>query len=154
MNKEGLISAIVSLTIISVVLVTVVSSVIGNKRIVGPVMVLFGFIPWIPLILSERGIKSTGADIIFGIMDTGPLAIAALLGAEYAGVLGAIVGSAVGDSITDGFAGLFEGKFSEYLRQHGIEEARTALSSSMGKMSGCLLGAGTTLTIAWTVLGL
>ncbi len=154
MDKEGLISALVSLAIISIVLVATISSVIQNKKMIGPVMVIFGFIPWIPLILSERGIKSTGADIIFGIMDTGPLVIAALVGAEYAGILGAIVGSAVGDSITDGFAGVFEGKFSEYLRRQGIEEARTALSSSMGKMSGCLLGAGTTLTIAWTVLGL
>ena len=154
MDKEGLISALVSLVIISVVLVAVISFVIYDKKIVGPVMVLFGFMPWIPLKISEREIKSTGADIVFGIMDTGPLVIVAMIGAEFAGVLGAIVGSAVGDAITDGFAGVFEGRVAEYLRRHEIEEARTALSSSMGKMSGCLLGAGTMITIAWTIIGL
>lgn len=67
-------------------------------------------------------------------------------------MLGAVVGGVVGDSITDGLAGLFEGRVAEYLRKHGIEEARTPLSSSMGKMSGCLIGAGITLTIAWSIL--
>ncbi|GAH09756.1 unnamed protein product, partial [marine sediment metagenome] len=72
--------------------------------------------------------------------------------ANYGGVIGAIVGGAVGDSVTDGFAGIFEGKVSEYLRRHGIDEARTPVSSSLGKMSGCLIGIGITLTIAWSVL--
>ena len=43
---------------------------------------------------------------------------------------------------------------AESLRRHGIEEARTPLSSSMGKMSGCLLGSGLVLTVAWTLLRL
>jgi len=102
--------------------------------------------------LSGRTITSTGADIIFGAIDTGILGILALIGASFAGVLGAIVGGAVGDSITDGFAGLFEGRVAEYLRKHGIEESRTPLSSSMGKMSGCLMGVGIVLTIAWSIL--
>ncbi|MCK5553751.1 MAG: hypothetical protein KAJ09_11440 [Deltaproteobacteria bacterium] len=75
----------------------------------------------------------------------------ALGGTRFAGVLGAIVGGAVGDAITDGFAGLFEGRMAEYLRKHGIEESRTPLSSSMGKMSGCLIGVGIVLTIAWSI---
>ncbi|HUT04618.1 MAG TPA: hypothetical protein VM163_12095 [bacterium] len=65
---------------------------------------------------------------------------------------GAIVGGAIGDAITDGFAGLFEGKVAESLRKRQIEETRTALSSSMDKMSGCLFGVGLVLTIAWTLL--
>lgn len=69
-------------------------------------------------------------------------------------MLGAIIGGAVGDSITDGLAGLFEGKMAEYLRKHGIEEARTPLSSSMGKMSGCLIGVGIVLTVVWGLLGI
>jgi hypothetical protein len=40
---------------------------------------------------------------------------------------------------------------AEYLKEHGIEASRTPLSSSMGKMSGCLLGVGIVLTIAWSV---
>ena len=50
--------------------------------------------------------------------------------------------------------GLFEGRMAEYSRKHGIEEARTPLGSSMGKMSGCLLGVGMVSTMAWSLLGL
>lgn len=82
------------------------------------------------------------------------MGIAVLIGASFAGVLGAIVGGAIGDAITDGLAGIFEGRVAEHLRAHGIEEARTPLSSSMGKMSGCLIGVGITLTVAWSILGL
>ncbi|MFQ6080028.1 MAG: hypothetical protein ACE5NJ_12980, partial [Thermodesulfobacteriota bacterium] len=118
----------------------------------GPIIILLGFIPWIPLKFSGRSIRSTGADIAFGTIDTGILAIAALVGANFAGVLGAIIGGSVGDSITDGFAGLFEGRMAEYLRKLGIEESRTPLSSSMGKMSGCLIGVGIVFSIAWSIL--
>ncbi|MEA2045907.1 MAG: hypothetical protein U9N48_05220 [Euryarchaeota archaeon] len=153
-ERQGLIPALTSVTIIAIVIIGVVSFVIYNSRLIGPVLILLGFIPWIPIKLSQRTIKSTGADIVFGAIDTGILGIAALIGASFAGVLGAIVGGAVGDSITDGFAGLFEGRMAEHLRKHGIEEARTPLSSSMGKMSGCLIGVGITLTIAWSILGI
>jgi len=152
MNKEGILPALASLAIVSIVVISVISFVIYNMRLIGPIIILLGFLAWIPLKILGRSIKSTGADIIFGAVDTGILAVAALIGAGFAGVLGAIVGGAVGDSITDGFAGLSEGKAAEYLRRHGIEEARTPLSSSLGKMSGCLIGAGITLTIAWTLL--
>ncbi|MDI6888445.1 MAG: hypothetical protein QMC78_01955 [Methanocellales archaeon] len=152
MKKQGLIPASTSVIIISIVVISVISFTIYNTRAIGPAIILLGFIPWIPLRISGRTIKSTGADIVFGAIDTGILGIAALIGASFAGVLGAIVGGAVGDSITDGFAGLFEGRMAEYLRKHGIEEARTPLSSSMGKMSGCLIGVGIVLTIAWSIL--
>jgi len=154
MKKQGFISALTSVTIISIVIVCVIFFTIYNAKIIGPVIILLGFIPWIPVRISGRTIKSIGADIVFGAIDTGILGIAALIGASFAGVLGAIVGGAVGDSITDGFAGLFEGKIAEHLRKHGIEEARTPLSSSMGKMSGCLIGVGIVLTIAWSILGI
>jgi len=117
-------------------------------------VILLGLIPLIPLKLSGRTVKSTGADIVFGMIDTGILGIAALIGASFAGVLGAIVGGAVRDAITDGFAGLFEGKVAESLRRHGIEETRTPLSASMGKMSGCLFGVGIVLTTAWSILNI
>jgi hypothetical protein len=154
MNKQGLPAALGSLITVSVVAVAAIAYVIYDVRLVGPSMVLLGLIPWLFIKLSGRSIRSTGADIVFGAVDTGFLGVAALIGAELGGVLGAIVGGMVGDSITDGFAGIFEGQASEYLRKHGIEEARTPLSSSMGKMSGCLIGAGTTLTIAWTIAGI
>ncbi|PNX46296.1 MAG: hypothetical protein BV457_07955 [Thermoplasmata archaeon M9B1D] len=154
MNKEGFIPALISVTIITIVIVSVMYFILNNNRLIGPVIIILGFIPWIPLKLSGRTIKSTGADIIFGAIDTGFLGVAALIGANFAGILGAIVGGAVGDSITDGYAGLFEGKMATYLRKHGIDEARTPLSSSMGKMSGCLIGVGIVLTIAWSLLNI
>ena len=154
MNKEGFISALISVTIITIVIVSLMYFILNNNRLIGPVIIILGFIPWIPLKLSGRTIKSTGADIIFGAIDTGFLGVAALIGANFAGILGAIVGGAVGDSITDGYAGLFEGKMATYLRKHGIDEARTPLSSSMGKMSGCLIGVGIVLTIAWSLLNI
>ncbi|RJS49562.1 MAG: hypothetical protein CIT03_01860 [Methanobacterium sp.] len=153
-KNQGFIPALTSLIIVSLILVSVVSFVIYQVRLIGPVLILLGLLPLIPLKLSGRTIKSAGADIVFGAIDTGILGVAALIGASFAGVLGAIVGGAVGDSITDGFAGLVEGKIASTLRKHGIEEARTPLSSSMGKMSGCLIGVGITLTIAWTILNI
>ncbi|MCP8318539.1 MAG: hypothetical protein L6N95_01765 [Candidatus Methylarchaceae archaeon HK01B] len=152
MKKQGFLPALTSVIIISIVIIGAISFVTYDIRLLGPVFMALGFIPWIPIKISGRMIRSTGADVVFGAMDTGILAVAALIGASFAGVLGAIVGGAVGDSITDGLAGLFEGKVAEYLRRHGIEEARTPLSSSMGKMSGCLIGAGITLTVAWSIL--
>jgi hypothetical protein len=152
MKKERLFPALIQLIILSIVIVAVVSSVISEKGYIGPVLIALGFLPWAPLKLAGREIHSVGADIIFGAVDTGIMAIGALIGASFAGALGAIVGSVVGDSITDGLAGLFEGRVSEYLRAHGIDEARTPLSSSMGKMSGCLIGAGITLTVVWTII--
>lgn len=153
MKKQGLVQALISVIAISMVIIGAVSFAIYHSRLIGPVIILLGLVPWIPLKLSGRTIRSTGADIIFGMIDTGILGIAALIGASFAGVLGAIVGGAVGDSITDGFAGLFEGRVAQYLRKHGVEDARTPLSSSMGKMSGCLIGVGMVLTVAWTFLG-
>jgi len=152
MKSQGLIQASASVLITSIVVIGVVSFTIYRTTLLGPIIILLGLIPWIPLKFSGRTIRSTGADILFGAIDTGILAIAALVGANFAGVLGAIVGGSVGDSITDGFAGLFEGKMAEYLRKLGIEESRTPLSSSMGKMSGCLIGVGIVLTIAWSIL--
>ena len=154
MEKEGFISGFISVTIITIVIVSVISFILYNNKSIGPIIIILGFIPWIPLKLSGRTIKSTGADIIFGAIDTGFLGVAALIGANFAGILGAIVGGAVGDSITDGYAGLFEGKMATYLRKHGVDEARTPLSSSMGKMSGCLIGVGIVLTIAWSLLNI
>jgi len=154
MDREGLAKSLISVIILSIVVISVVCFVIYNKILIGPVLLGLGFLPWIILKISGRSIKSTGADIIFGAIDTGLLGIAALIGANFAGILGAIVGGAVGDAITDAIAGLFEGKIAATLRRYGIDEARTPLSSSMGKMSGCLIGVGITLTIAWSIIRL
>ena len=61
---------------------------------------------------------------------------------------------AVGNAITNGFAGIFEGYVAVKMRKLRIKDERTALSTSCGKLAGCLLGVGVVLTIAWTILGL
>jgi hypothetical protein len=154
MNKQGILPTFISAMILSIIIVSVLWFILERTRIIGPTLIAIGLIAWIPIIISGRTVKSAGADIIFGIVDTGLLGLSALIGARYGGILGAIVGGAVGDAITDGFAGIFEGKVSEFLRKHGIDEARTPMSASMGKLSGCLIGVGITLTIAWSILNL
>ena len=140
MRDNGFWNAIISVIVLGILIVGIVSFTLSRTRWIGPILIGLVVLPCIPLRLAGRSIRSTGADIIFGAVDTG--------------MLGAIVGGAVGDSVTDALAGLFEGGMAASLRKHGIEEARTPLSSSMGKMSGCLPGAGCTLTIAWSLLGL
>ncbi|MFW3147198.1 MAG: hypothetical protein ACMUIE_10360 [Thermoplasmatota archaeon] len=154
MRRQGLIPSMISLAILSIVIIISIVFVIDSIRLIGPTLILLGILPWVPLRIFGRSIRSCGADIIFGAVDTGILGIAAIIGGSFAGILGAIVGGAVGDSITDGIAGLFEGRIAILLRNHGIEEARTPLSSSLGKMSGCLLGIGLILTILWSILGI
>lgn len=154
MNKQGILPTLISAIILSIMIISALWFILERTRVIGPTLITLGLIAWIPIRISGRTIKSAGADIIFGIVDTGLLGAAALIGARYGGILGAIVGGAVGDAITDGFAGIFEGKASEFLRKHGIDEARTPMSSSMGKLSGCLIGVGITLTIAWSILNL
>lgn len=85
-------------------------------------------------------------------VDTFFLGIAAIIGASFAKILGQSLGQPLKDTITNGFAGLWEGRRAvQYLRKHGIEEARTPLSDSLGKMSGCFLGIGVLLILIWTV---
>ena len=54
----------------------------------------------------------------------------------------AILGGVVGNAVTDGIAGIFEGHYAEKLRAQSAPEERTMLKSAVGKMAGCLFGAG------------
>ena len=115
---------------------------------IGPVVLTLGLVPVTALLLSGRELTGAVPDIIFGAIDTGLLVIPALWGGVAFGVAGAIAGGIIGDALTDGIAGFFEGSIAQWLRRRGIEESREALSSSLGKMSGCLLGAGVVLSLA------
>lgn len=156
MERESLLAGFLSVLVISLVAVGSISLAYAYayQTLIGPTLLALGFLSIVPLRLGGRTIKSCSADIVFGAIDTSFLGVAALIGASFAGVLGAVVGGAAGDAITDGFAGLWEGRVAQYLRKHGIREARTPLSASMGKMAGCFLGIGVVLTIVWTVLGI
>jgi hypothetical protein len=118
---------------------------------IGPVVLILGTIPVIGLVLSGRTLVGATPDLVFGAIDTGLLTIPALWGGYLFGVAGAIAGGVIGDALTDAIAGFFEGNIAEWLRAHGIVESREAVTSSLGKMAGCLFGAGVVLSIALTL---
>ncbi len=153
-SKEGLGNAFAAFAAFFILVVLLFNFVASSKRLVGPTVLLFGLLPLIPVKLVGRSLKSIGADVIYGIVDGGILGVFAFAGASLAGVVGAVFGSAAGNALSDGFGGLWEGAVASWLRARGISEARTPLSASMGKMSGVALGAGSVLTLAWTLLGL
>ena len=62
-------------------------------------------------------------------------------------VAGAIIGGAAGNTLTDGLGGLFEGYVAENQRKIKINNLRTSLSTMLGKVSGCLFGAGLGLVL-------
>ncbi len=138
--------------IIIVLPVTVMIAVCGilvlHFRLpIGPVAIIIGVIPIMVVRASGRPLSATIPDIVFGSIDTGMLAILAVWGGVSYGIVGAIVGGVIGDALTDSIAGFFEGYISEFLRSHGIAESREAVTTSLGKMSGCLLGSGMVLTV-------
>lgn len=118
------------------------------KLKIGPIILALTIIPILGLLIVKRSIKGAIPDLIFGTIDTGLLTIPALWGGLLFGVVGAIAGGVVGDSITDSIAGFFEGGIAKWLREKGIDESREPVTTSLGKMAGCLFGSGLVLTIA------
>lgn len=115
---------------------------------IGPIVLGLGLVPIIGLLLAKRRLMGAVPDMVFGALDTGLLVIPALWGGIAFGVAGAIAGGVIGDALTDAVAGFFEGSIAEWLRGRGIEESREAITTALGKMSGCLLGAGMVLSFA------
>ncbi len=115
---------------------------------IGPIIIGLSLIPMAGILLAKKSMTGAIPDMIFGAVDTGLLTIPALWGGVLFGVAGAIAGGIIGDAITDAIAGFFEGSIAEWLREKGIEESREAVTTSLGKMAGCLLGSGLVLTFA------
>lgn len=147
MKNRGWASVISVLTLCTVIF-TVGLFFVYNTRAIGYVLVAMAVLCVLSLAPFKVTVKSVKPDIIFGMIDNGILAIMAVLGAEVAGVAGAVIGGVVGNAITDGIAGIFEGRSAEKLRSKRISEKRTILGSAVGKMAGCLLGAGVVLIAA------
>jgi len=150
-KKENIIKSVLSVVILSIIVIATVIFFVYQKKWIGIFFIALGILHLFVLSFFNIKIKTVWPDVVFGAIDNGFFVIGALIGADFAGVIGAIVGGAAANAITDGFAGLFEGWTAEYLRKHKIEEKRTALSSALGKMAGCFFGAGIVLIIAWTI---
>jgi hypothetical protein len=138
-----------------VLIIIVMGLFIEYKPLIGPVFIILGLVTLIPIWVGEHfRLESSFSDILFGMTDNGIFIIAAIIGADLAGILGAIVGGAVGNSISDAIGGIFEGEFADWVKKKGVPQERTALNSSIGKLAGCLLGAGLVLLVLWTLFGL
>ncbi|MBP9695506.1 MAG: hypothetical protein KBD73_03840 [Candidatus Magasanikbacteria bacterium] len=121
---------------------------VNNSYWIGIVLILLAVLCLLSLLPFKIRLKSVLPDIYFGLIDNGILAIMAIFGGYLGGVTGAILGGVVGNAITDGLAGIFEGYSAEKLRLQLVPEERTMLKSAVGKMAGCLFGAGVVLVIA------
>jgi hypothetical protein len=141
-------SSIVNILTLCIIIGAVSFYSIDHSEWTGIILILLSVICVVSLLPFKIKLKSLKPDIIFGLIDNGILAVMAIFGGHFAGVAGAVMGGVVGNAITDGIAGIFEGRSAEKLRQQLIPEERTMLKSAVGKMAGCLLGAGIILLIA------
>jgi hypothetical protein len=134
--------------ILCVIIFAISTYFVYNAKFIGWIIFGLGMLCLISLRFAKISVNQVWPDVIFGIIDNGILAVIAVIGGEVAGVAGAIIGGVVGNAITDGIAGIFEGEMAEKLRERKIAEERTMLGSAVGKMAGCLFGAGVVLIIA------
>lgn len=146
--RQKFVLAIFNILALCIVIAATSVFFINDARWIGLVLILLALLCLATLIPFKIKLRSVQPDIFFGLIDNGILAIMAIFGGHFAGVTGAILGGVVGNAITDGIAGIFEGYSAEKLRLQLIQEERTMLKSAVGKMAGCLLGAGIILVIA------
>lgn len=147
MNKK-IFLAITNIITLCLIIGGVSFFLVADGYWIGYILVLMSLLCLLSLLPFKISLKSVRPDIIFGVIDNGVLAIMAIFGGHFAGVMGAVLGGVVGNAITDGIAGIFEGYSAEKLRLLSFPEERTMLKSAVGKMAGCLLGAGMVLIIA------
>lgn len=146
--RRTFILSILNILTLCVVIAAVSVYFVNNSRWIGLILIALGLLCIVSLIPFKIKLRSIQPDIIFGLIDNGILAILTIFGGHFAGVAGAVLGGVAGNAITDGIAGIFEGRSAEKLRLLFVPEERTMLKSAVGKMAGCLLGAGVVLVIA------
>lgn len=146
MRKNFLLS-VLNILVLCIIISAVSVSFIESSQWIGLVLIILALLCLVSLIPFKVDLKSVLPDILFGLIDNGILAILAIFGGHFAGVVGAIIGGVVGNAITDGLAGILEGHMAEKLREKSVCEERTMLKSAVGKMTGCLLGAGVVLAL-------
>jgi len=146
--RQKFILSILNILTLCIIIAAVSVYFVNNARWIGIVLIVLAILCVLSLLPFKVKLRSIQPDIVFGLIDNGILAVLAIFGGHFAGVAGAILGGVVGNAITDGIAGIFEGYSAEKLRLQLIPEERTMLKSAVGKMAGCLLGAGVVLVVA------
>lgn len=146
--KHTLAASITTVVTLCVVIFAVSAFFLSSEQLMGFVLMGLFVVCLAVLIPFHISLQEVQPDIVFGIIDNGILALFAIVGGEIAGIPGAIIGGVVGNAITDGIAGLFEGYSAERLRKKNVSDHRTILGSAIGKMAGCLFGAGLVLVLA------
>ena len=146
--RQKLILSVLNIVTLCIIIAAVSVFFVNNARWIGVVLIFLAILCVLSLIPFGIKLGSSKPDIVFGLIDNGVLAILAIFGGHFAGITGAILGGVVGNAITDGVAGIFEGYSAEKLRSQLVSEERTVLKSAVGKMAGCLFGAGMVLVIA------
>jgi len=144
MNRKSLVVSVLHVFVLCIVIFTTSTFFVYQTELIGYVLILLTVLCLVSLRLFKIKISSVAPDVVFGVIDNGILALMSVIGGEIAGVAGAVIGGVVGNAITDGIAGLFEGYWAESLPS----DRRTVLGSAVGKMAGCLLGAGAVLILA------
>ena len=135
--------------VISILVVGFSIYFIYDEVLIGPAYLFIALISLGILKIYGISLKAIYPDIIFGIIDNGILIFTAILGGKFAGVAGAVLGGAAGNTLTDGIGGLFEGRMASKLKRDNFEEERNSISTMLGKVIGCLIGAGIGLIIVW-----
>ncbi len=146
--KKHLFNAMTTLIYLSIIVIGVSAYLISNEKYIGPAFLALGFGNL--LIIKLKGIKRKYilSDLTFGFVDNSIMVFGAITGAHFGGVAGAIIGGAAGNTLTDGIGGLFEGYVSEKQEYEGDKDVkRRMLTGTLGKMTGCLLGAGLSLSL-------
>jgi hypothetical protein len=149
--KNNFIKALGIFIVFAIFIVGVSVYFLYDEIMIGPAYILLALLGILILKFTKITLKEVYPDVIFGIIDNGFLIFTTVLGGKIAGVAGAVLGGAAGNTLTDGFGGLIEGKIAQKLRHDHFEENRTAFSTMMGKVIGCLLGAGFGLIIVWLI---
>ena len=138
--------ALLHVSILSVI-IGVVIYFSSSLNQIGLILIALSFLPLISLKLTGEKIKESISEIVFGAFNTGLITLMAIGGYQLEGILGAVIGVAVGDAITEGFSGILEGEVADIMIRYKIKEKIDPLISSLGKMSGALLGGGIVLLI-------
>lgn len=148
MLNRKLILMILNFLFLGLVIVGVSVYFVFDEVLIGYVLLLlFCFCLFFLKIVGVK-IRTIKPDIVFGFIDNSILVLLAVFGGHIGGVAGAIIGGAVGNALTDGIAGIFEGIEAEKIEREDKKVSKSIFGMAVGKMAGCLLGAGVVLVLA------